>query len=409
MSGLSLRFPKESDAVYIVKPDGGAQGRGIWLTNNLSKLKAYSDDLRVKGEKAAVQKYLAKPMLLDGKKFDLRIYVLLCGRPRRGATDLDLKCFIFRDGLVRLCTSDYEAPTDKTFNDTCMHLTNYEVNRHSDEFQESTSRFDFSKGSKRSLSWFLVSIEEQYGAEERKRIWTELCSICVKTVIVAQPSLSIEYEATFCRDLTAGHMGCRCFEILGFDVMLSSNRKPYLIEVNHLPSLECGSPVDVDIKRRVISQALDLTCDELSSKDRYQEMAKQRLPPVGKRTTPLDSTEYEDFLRIFPPTASCPEDLVAEYKYIQSKMKGVYKPVSCNDRGKWPGVAERRATTPPPKSQTPGKGFEYPRPSAIRTERSSIRDRSMPASRADAEAAVYDCMALVEELSPLRSRQKKMS
>jgi Tubulin-tyrosine ligase family len=29
--------------------------------------------------------------------------------------------------------------------------------------------------------------------------------------------------------------GCRCFEVLGFDIMIDSALKPWLIEVNHLP------------------------------------------------------------------------------------------------------------------------------------------------------------------------------
>jgi tubulin polyglutamylase TTLL6/13 len=49
-----------------------------------------------------------------------------------------------------------------------------------------------------------------------------------------------------------------CFEILGMDVMFDAKGKPYLLEVNHSPSFSTDSPLDKDIKKRVISEALIL-------------------------------------------------------------------------------------------------------------------------------------------------------
>jgi tubulin polyglutamylase TTLL6/13 len=54
---------------FIVKPEAGCQGRGIYLSQNPADLE--------KEERCVVQKYVANPLLYRGLKFDLRIYVLL--------------------------------------------------------------------------------------------------------------------------------------------------------------------------------------------------------------------------------------------------------------------------------------------------------------------------------------------
>lgn len=39
-----------------------------------------------------------------------------------------------------------------------------------------------------------------------------------------------------------------CFEILGFDILLSDKLKPYVLEVNSLASFGTDSPLDKKIK-----------------------------------------------------------------------------------------------------------------------------------------------------------------
>lgn len=50
-----------------------------------------------------VQRYLTKPYLIDGLKFDFRIYVLLAGCD-------PLRIYVFEEGLARLSTEAYEPP-----------------------------------------------------------------------------------------------------------------------------------------------------------------------------------------------------------------------------------------------------------------------------------------------------------
>ncbi len=53
-------------------------------------------------------------------------------------------------------------------------------------------------------------------------------------------------------------MNNMCFEILGFDIFLDANLKPYLLEINHTPSFTTDTPLDSLIKRNCIKDALIL-------------------------------------------------------------------------------------------------------------------------------------------------------
>lgn len=73
------------------------------------------------------QRYLHKPYLIDGLKFDLRIYVLVTGvQP--------LRCFIYKEGLARFATEEYNSPQGNNLKNLCMHLTNYAINKEADGF-----------------------------------------------------------------------------------------------------------------------------------------------------------------------------------------------------------------------------------------------------------------------------------
>jgi tubulin polyglutamylase TTLL5 len=43
-----------------------------------------------------------------------------------------------------------------------------------------------------------------------------------------------------------------CFELFGFDVLVDSDLKPWLLEVNLSPSLATESPIDVTIKSNLM-------------------------------------------------------------------------------------------------------------------------------------------------------------
>lgn len=66
---LKAFVTKKKVVSMIVKPEGGAQGRGIFITRKL-------DDINP-NDHCVVQRYMRSPYLIDGYKFDLRVYVLI--------------------------------------------------------------------------------------------------------------------------------------------------------------------------------------------------------------------------------------------------------------------------------------------------------------------------------------------
>lgn len=94
---------KEKDATlsptFIVKPDGGSQGDGIYLIRDPSELKA---TVGSQARQGVVQEYIHKPLLIDKLKFDIRLYVLMKSLE-------PLEIYIAKEGLTRFCTEPYQV------------------------------------------------------------------------------------------------------------------------------------------------------------------------------------------------------------------------------------------------------------------------------------------------------------
>jgi tubulin polyglutamylase TTLL6/13 len=77
-----------------------------------------------------------------------------------------------------------------------------------------------------------------------------------------------------------------CFQILGFDIMLDSTLKPWLLEVNQSPSFKTDSQLDSRIKSALIHDTLKLLNVSYRRKQRYicrqKHELKQRMF-TGKR------------------------------------------------------------------------------------------------------------------------------
>eukprot|EP00045_Choanoeca_perplexa_P011280 m.118781 g.118781 ORF g.118781 m.118781 type:complete len:700 (-) comp15575_c1_seq4:833-2932(-) len=255
----------EVDTVMILKPNLARGGTGIHL-KALSALKQEEDVLKQVG-----QVYLAKPLLLNGYKFDLRLYVLV--------TSLDpLIAYLYDDGLVRVCTETYQAPAETNLANLQMHLTNYAVNKTSDKFKSRFSAgfspeedaasdraeaycvdFDVRKrtdvegvqdadmpDSKQNLLSLYAQLEAQ-GCNVAT-IQHDIQECVCQALVAMAPMLRVNTKDVLKHQVNAIDGQSRCFQVLGFDLMLDEDGKPWMIEVNTNPSLLCGTAVDWIIK-----------------------------------------------------------------------------------------------------------------------------------------------------------------
>ena len=100
---------------------------------------------------------------------------------------------------------------------------------------------------------------------------TRIDELITKTLICAQPELWKIYRAAQPED----HENQLCFQILGFDVLIDRYMKPWLLEVNHAPSLSTDSQFDLTVKRRVVEDTMRLLNLSLKRKMTYMSQLRK--------------------------------------------------------------------------------------------------------------------------------------
>ncbi len=141
---------------YIVKPDSLSQGKGIFLSRNIDhildvtqqqKLNTALDPNEQEKVGYIVQQYVDRPHLIDDLKYDLRLYVMIYGMN-------PLRIYLHQMAFARFCTEPYARPTRNNMDNNFIHLTNYAINKFSDNYQDCEDE-EGEAGHKRSLGAIL--------------------------------------------------------------------------------------------------------------------------------------------------------------------------------------------------------------------------------------------------------------
>ena len=210
-----------ASAIWIMKPVGSAQGKGIFLFNKLSAISDWKRTADTSAQQAAsyvVQRYIENPLLVGGKKFDLRLYVLVTSYQ-------PLTVFMYRSGFARFSMFRYNTDISN-LGDTFVHLTNAAV-------QKTAPGFDAGAGSKWPLHAFKLYLVGKFGAKA-----TDACFAAVELLVIHS---LLAVQKVIMNDK-------HCFEMYGYDILIDDQLKPWLIEVNASPSISADTPKDYDLK-----------------------------------------------------------------------------------------------------------------------------------------------------------------
>ena len=140
-------------------------------------------------------------MLIDGLKFDIRIYVVIL--------HLDpLEIFLYDEGLARFATIDYEAPSCTNLHQTFMHLTNYSLNKRSATYKHAV-RDTETDASKRKLSTVWIQLTKYFSPKEIQQAVASIEDMINKTILAILPELRIQYAMEFPNSTKQN----RCFQV----------------------------------------------------------------------------------------------------------------------------------------------------------------------------------------------------
>ena len=226
--------------LWILKPTDLSKGRGVgvtWRFDGLRQLyqRIEEDDAADEIRPYVIQRYIKNPLLLDGRKSEIRLYWLI-------ASVDPMLVFLFGEGTTRLNNSAFSL---SDFDNELVHVTNsFQQKRHPD--------FDAGVELKWSFTELERHIVETLGLAEgsvvRDRLMPEF-----------KKMLAFVLEAT--RHVLRPHPGPLNFGLYGVDVILDEALRPWLTEVQLGPGLSHGDEVKKEVLPGMVREAAGIVLE----------------------------------------------------------------------------------------------------------------------------------------------------
>ncbi|XP_072888504.1 protein polyglycylase TTLL10-like isoform X3 [Hemitrygon akajei] len=257
--------------IWISKPAESSQGKGIFLLKTLDDLKAFHEKLESTKENPyirmcfynspinrIVQRYIDEPLLLEGRKFDVRSYFLIaCSSP-----------FVtfFRHGYAKLTCNEYNPNSD----DLTDHLTNQFIQKKNPRYS------DMKEDTVWSMEHLNDYINEKYmQAKQLPKDW-----------VFTDFTNRIQQIVTQCFIASKARLGSKLgyFDLFGCDIMIDQNFKT-----------NCA--VLQSVVPKVLNEALDLVLEIF--KKRSSGLSIMPLEALKEFVLLYNGSPKEPFMKTF--------------------------------------------------------------------------------------------------------------
>ena len=132
-----------------------------------------------------------------------------------------LIAYKYEQGFSRFCSVKYNTDVGELDNNF-MHLTNVSIQKYGDDYNENN-------GGKWSLKNLILYLKGTRGHAATLKLLERMDAILIHSLKAVQSIMAQDRH---------------CFECYGYDIIIDSDLKPWLIEVNASPSLSATTTAD---------------------------------------------------------------------------------------------------------------------------------------------------------------------